>query len=282
MSSYKNKFKLLSPSDYERLVKLSEQIHETNSNEPFLNHLYSILKTAIPNKFFAIDYYSANPIFLRQVTTLTVPEEQLEVYRRYMKQHPLLKHLLSIGKTGVYTILSETTAEKFHQTDLYRKFYKDIGVEDQLIFRLFHIKGAYVIAYSRDTAFSEKERVFIELLKPQVAIALKNWRRIRDLEKDLRTLQQPPSENEPPLEADVDEKTLIDSLTPRQMEIAELIAQGMNNKQIAGVLQIAPKTVGKHIENIFETLKIHNRSTLVALWQNEKPKQAMYNDLQEP
>jgi len=278
MTGLKNKFRLLSKRDFERLVTLSERIHDADTNEPFLNHLYSVLKEAIPNKFFSIDSYSLNPICLKSFTSQSFSDEQLAIYQRYMKQHPLLKQLLSVGKTGVCTILAETAPEKFHETDLYLKFYKKIGVEDQLIFRLFHKNGAYVIAYSRDTAFSEKERVFMELLKPQVAIALKNWRRIRDLEKELRTLKEPTTEPERPVEIEPDEIDLLKSLTPRQRDVAELIAQGFGNREIAEVLQIAPKTVGKHIENIFEALNIHHRSALAVMWYQAKANPTVYGE----
>ncbi len=47
-------------------------------------------------------------------------------------------------------------------------------------------------------------------------------------------------------------------LTPREREIAALIADGLIDGQIAGMLAIAPKTVKKHRENIRTKLGAHN------------------------
>jgi DNA-binding NarL/FixJ family response regulator len=48
---------------------------------------------------------------------------------------------------------------------------------------------------------------------------------------------------------------LFDELTPREREILELIAQGKNNAEIAGLLNLSPKTVSNNISNVL--LKVH-------------------------
>lgn len=246
---------------------MSERIHRTNSNEPFLNHLFVVLNEALPRNIFSIDSYSLNPIFFEQAVSAGISDEQYLVYRRYMHQHPLLRRLLIPQRDGVYSILSTTSAEKFHKTDLYQKFYRGIGVEDQLVFILAHSRGVYLIVYSRETAFSARERVIMELLKAQLKIAFKHWRRICDLEQQLQTLETKNDIKSRQEEYIIDAKDRFDRLTPRQRTIAELVAQGMENRQIAEVLYISPKTVGKHLENIFEKLCIHHRAALAAMWR---------------
>lgn len=51
-------------------------------------------------------------------------------------------------------------------------------------------------------------------------------------------------------------------LTPREREIAVLVARGFTNKQMAAELKISPSTVAIHLGNIFEKLSIHARSSL--------------------
>ena len=48
------------------------------------------------------------------------------------------------------------------------------------------------------------------------------------------------------------------SLTPRQREILQLIAEGQSNKEIASTLQLAIKTVEFHKTRIMRTLGIHS------------------------
>src|SRR5438046_1663906 len=48
-------------------------------------------------------------------------------------------------------------------------------------------------------------------------------------------------------------------LTAREVEILTLLARGLLNKQIAQRLQIAPKTVGNHIEHIYAKIGVSTR-----------------------
>jgi HD-GYP domain-containing protein (c-di-GMP phosphodiesterase class II) len=49
-------------------------------------------------------------------------------------------------------------------------------------------------------------------------------------------------------------------LTPREVEILRLLARGLLNKEIAGRLQITPKTVGNHIEHIYAKIGVSSRA----------------------
>ena len=50
------------------------------------------------------------------------------------------------------------------------------------------------------------------------------------------------------------------SLTPRQLEVLELMARGLTNPEIAGVLGIARATVKAHVAAVIETLDVSNRT----------------------
>jgi DNA-binding NarL/FixJ family response regulator len=57
----------------------------------------------------------------------------------------------------------------------------------------------------------------------------------------------------------------VDSLTSREREILQLIAEGKDSKQIAFELCLSPKTVESHRRNIMEKLNIHNIAKLTKL-----------------
>jgi pimeloyl-ACP methyl ester carboxylesterase/DNA-binding CsgD family transcriptional regulator len=54
-------------------------------------------------------------------------------------------------------------------------------------------------------------------------------------------------------------------LTPREAELVELIAQGLDNTQIAARLELSDKTVRNHITSIFAKLGVENRSRAIVL-----------------
>ena len=56
----------------------------------------------------------------------------------------------------------------------------------------------------------------------------------------------------------VDQKNKFD-LSERELQILELMSKGENYNQIAEATFISPKTVRKHIENIYKKLQVHNK-----------------------
>ena len=67
-------------------------------------------------------------------------------------------------------------------------------------------------------------------------------------------------------------KSQESSLTEREIEVLELIAEGMLNKQIAKALFISEKTVKNHVSNIFKKLNVCDRTqaAIYALKHNIK------------
>lgn len=61
----------------------------------------------------------------------------------------------------------------------------------------------------------------------------------------------------------------IDQLTPRQIEIINLIRKGLSSKEIGVYLNIAVKTVEVHRQNIHKKLKIKNAASLIHFINNK-------------
>ena len=60
-----------------------------------------------------------------------------------------------------------------------------------------------------------------------------------------------------------EEKVGFDTLTTREREILQLVAEGNSNKKIAEALFISPKTVETHRAHIMDKLNIHDRAGLI-------------------
>jgi DNA-binding NarL/FixJ family response regulator len=54
-------------------------------------------------------------------------------------------------------------------------------------------------------------------------------------------------------------------LTPRESEVLTWISRGKTNQEIAMILDFSPRTVNKHLEQIFRKLGVENRTTAAAV-----------------
>ena len=60
-------------------------------------------------------------------------------------------------------------------------------------------------------------------------------------------------------------------LTPREREIAGLVAQGIRYSEVARKLEISEQTVKNHVRHVFDKLEVTNRLQLALFVANRKP-----------
>ena len=132
---------------------------------------------------------------------------------------------------------------------------KDLGVSSKVIMLTIHEDKEYVLETKKIGAngYALKDSDADTLIKA-----------IRDVYKGKNYIQ-------PRIEHALGEDSLdwndnkrkeamkINSLTKREYEVLMLIAEGLNNKDIADKLFISEKTVKNHISNIFKKLEINDR-----------------------
>ena len=53
-------------------------------------------------------------------------------------------------------------------------------------------------------------------------------------------------------------------LSPRELEVARLVAQGLTNKQIGQTLYVSERTAENHVQHILTKLGFSNRSQIAA------------------
>ena len=61
-----------------------------------------------------------------------------------------------------------------------------------------------------------------------------------------------------------EERNATESLTPRELEVLVLLAQGLQNKEIGSRLSIVERTVKFHVGSILGKLNAGNRTEAVA------------------
>ena len=63
---------------------------------------------------------------------------------------------------------------------------------------------------------------------------------------------------------------LIKDLTIKELEVLELVSQGLNNHDISHTLSIVDITVKKHISSLFKKLNVKDRLSLALIIKNNK------------
>jgi DNA-binding NarL/FixJ family response regulator len=87
------------------------------------------------------------------------------------------------------------------------------------------------------------------------------------LELDLGAAIRKVAAGETVFDPQVEQKTVLKgeraALTPRELEVLQMIVDGKSNKEIANALELSANTVAVHRANIMNTLGIHKTAELV-------------------
>jgi DNA-binding NarL/FixJ family response regulator len=84
-----------------------------------------------------------------------------------------------------------------------------------------------------------------------------------DLIKVMREVYGGGRPTTPEVEASLQQRAAQPALTARELQVLELIAQGLRNKEIASVLVISEETVRVHTKNVFAKLSASDRTGAV-------------------
>jgi DNA-binding CsgD family transcriptional regulator len=258
----------LRSADLMKVLSLSDQLQNMDPGESFSKQTHLILQQALGNIYFSFDTVTIKPFALLETTIEGIPSDELEMLGSFLHQHPLLPVLSATSPSGhhISTLRELAFGTDYMKTELHNECYLRQNITDQGWISLRDGNECVVAIFSRDADFTDQEISMLQLLETSFSAAWKNWKRVRKLTAELTALQNvhptPTSNRTLP--------TLMEKLTRRQRQVAELVAFGKDNKEIADNLKIAPATVGKHLENIFLTLNIQRRTELAIRWIQDK------------
>jgi len=84
-----------------------------------------------------------------------------------------------------------------------------------------------------------------------------------DLIRVVREVHAGGSPMGPDVKARLDRRAAQPALTPREVQVLQLVSQGKRNKEIAAILGLSEDTVPVHVKNIFAKLKVNERTAAV-------------------
>ena len=133
---------------------------------------------------------------------------------------------------------------QLHRLDYYDQALRPLGVEHQIRFWVTAPSGVarfYSISRCNESGnFTDRDRDMLQLLRPFLVALHERF------------------------DADVPESAQVDGLTNRETEILGWVARGKTNQEIAVLLIVSPHTVRKHLEHVYEKLRVNSRTAAVA------------------
>lgn len=174
-----------------------------------------------------------------------ISRREIEVFDRHFYDHPLVRdHGRNPG--AVTRRIGELMPESaFQRTPLYNDYYRVIRI-DHVMAVPIHVDRRTLVSFVLNRSrhgFSDRDRARLEIMRPHLG-------NLYRLGVAARRAAGPFG-------------TLPESLTPREGDVLRWLAAGKTDKDIGAILAISPRTVHKHLQNIYEKLGVETRTAAV-------------------
>jgi DNA-binding CsgD family transcriptional regulator len=252
--TYLSRMGRLSSADYRGILDVLHTAGESDAAAPFPQPVLEALAQLIPCDLISYGDFDPARCHRRPPFSL-LPHTHLSPAAR--SAWAALRHtdplLPQRTPTQALRISDVLTKRQWHAHPLYRTIGRTNGVEHML--RVWLVAPSGVVGgldFDRGAGrdFSQRDRLVLQTLAPHL------------LQHRLRTGSHP---------RDPGDKTALRTLTRREREILALVAGGLTNRQIAIRLSLAPGTVRKHLDNIYEKLNVPGRAAAVAVTGTRPP-----------
>ena len=187
--------------------------------------------------------YSAHP------GDVVFSPDSMAAFAAHAHENPLIDHLQTTGDGSPMKISDFLSQERFHRLGVYAEFYRQVPVEHQIAIGLPPSDGRVIgIALNRSRGdFTEDDRDLLTVLRAPLVRATS---RVRSRHRARQALTGPDDGH-------------LAGLTGRELQLLELVAVGRTNTAIARMLEISPRTVANHLDNIYRKLEVSGRAAAV-------------------
>jgi DNA-binding CsgD family transcriptional regulator len=237
---------------YESILDVIREAAASESSRPFPEEVAGALRRALGCDAVAYWEGTERDGLIDWSVDADDCDNRLQVWRRY----PLYRNDDPIPTAprpdpvlvGVPLALQDRTSlRRFRQTGLYYEICRPFAVRDVL---KLYLPGegeryASIVCDTSRTRFTEQDKDVLRRLLPFFIHARKAAR--------LRATAATASRK-------------LALLTPRETAVLGRLANGETNGQIGQALFVAPTTVRKHLENIYDKLDVRNRAAAAAVY----------------
>jgi DNA-binding CsgD family transcriptional regulator len=176
-----------------------------------------------------------------------ISRRELEAFDRHFDAHPLVREHGRNPAAVTRRIGDLVPGPAFRRTPLYNDYYRAIRIEHAMAVPV-HVDRRFLVSFVLNRSgrdFSDRSRDLAECLRPHLANLYRLGVAIE------RARERP---------AEVAAAAAAVVLTPREREVLDWVAAGKTNRDIASILGASPRTVGKHLERIYEKLGVETRT----------------------
>lgn len=259
--------KQLAPADVERVLKVCEQLHCVEQERSFIPHSHEILSKAFSTIHISSVIYQLAPFRRREREIHTSEYDRwFPRFKKSILDHPTTQHYMFAVDTRNGMTNLESESSPFRYAKLSKEFHDQVLRHTQLWIGVRDGNELLHFVYSCRKEFTEKQLAAMCLIQPHLESAWKNWRRAGSLARELLQYKAIVASTQRETADSLYLRKALDSLTDRQRDVVKLVAAGGDNQQVADQLKISILTVKKHLQAIFQTLGVHHRTELAALW----------------
>ena len=165
-------------------------------------------------------------------------------WARVIDQHPLsIERRRHPTETRALRLSDFVTLRQLHALEVYDTVLRPFDLNHCVTARFFGSSRVYDLSCARDSVdFTHRDLLLLDVAATVLGMAVRL---------------------PPPL---VPQQLEDLGITDREAHVLDHVARGRSNAEIAGELNVAPGTVKKHLDNIFEKLGVRNRVGAARVW----------------
>ena len=235
-------------ADHARIGRfVAETADLPRDGEPFSSAFLAALRRLVPCDFVSYaEMDRAQCRLLRFVDQPIYDGPDPELHLRELDRDDPVRRYFAEVPIGANRLTDVVATHELRRSLGYEVWFRALGFAHHLRVGLdatrWHTK---VFCFDRGPGrdFTSRDRAVLDVVRPYLAARYALWR--------------DSSESDPTADR-------AGELTLRELEVLDLVAEGMTNGEIAQRLWISPGTVRRHLENIYEKLGVHTRTAAVA------------------
>jgi DNA-binding CsgD family transcriptional regulator len=252
-------------------ASFSDFIHNLYSTElkiDFFQHALTVFKTHIPciATSYSLFDLTASRHEIKGVMTqkqkFLSNDDIKHINRLISEDHPYIPYFRSIGAEPLLSTSDIMSSQEWRSSKWYNEIYRPLGLVHNTGIRFYRGSLCHFVAVNDTVPLPAEYREMLSLAAPHLAKAF-------DIHTScLKSLSNQSTDCAQQKEQNTEQMLISSGLTRRESEVLRHLSKGLSNKQLAGILGISSKTVGRHLESIYSKLDCNNRHSVTQIFRN--------------